>query len=138
MSETAGKESKSGSKELAAVILVRGLTGIRKDIRETLEMMRLLRKNCCVVLEKTPQNTGMIKKVKDYITWGDLNEETLKLLIDKRGEKSPKDGKKTKPFFRLHPPRGGFERKGIKAPFSRGGVLGYRGDRINDLVKRMI
>ena len=26
---------------------------------------------------------------------------------------------KLKPFFRLHPPKGGFERKGIKKPFMK-------------------
>ena len=43
-----------------------------------------------------------------------------------------------KPFFRLHPPVGGFERKGIKVPFAQGGVLGYRKGKINDLIKKMI
>ena len=43
-----------------------------------------------------------------------------------------------KPFFRLHPPRKGFERKGIKMPFKLGGVLGPRGDKINNLIKKMI
>lgn len=41
-------------------------------------------------------------------------------------------------FFHLHPPRGGFERKGIKAPFSIGGSLGYRGNAINALIERML
>ena len=43
-----------------------------------------------------------------------------------------------KPYFRLLPPRGGFERKGIKTPFSMGGSLGYRGQHINMLIKRML
>lgn len=49
-----------------------------------------------------------------------------------------KDPKKIKNYFRLNSPRKGFERKGIKKPFSIGGALGYRGSKINDLIKRMI
>ena len=43
-----------------------------------------------------------------------------------------------KQFFKLNPPRSGFERKGIKVPFSLGGALGYRKNNINDLIKRMV
>lgn len=43
-----------------------------------------------------------------------------------------------KPFFRLSPPVGGHERKGIKKPYSLGGALGYRGKEINELLGRMI
>ena len=43
-----------------------------------------------------------------------------------------------KKFFRLSPPRKGFGRKGIKFAFTKGGALGYRGIKINDLIKRML
>ncbi|ABU82451.1 50S ribosomal protein L30 [Ignicoccus hospitalis] len=42
-----------------------------------------------------------------------------------------------KPFFRLHPPRGGFK-KSIKKPYRSGGEAGYRGEAINELVLRML
>jgi large subunit ribosomal protein L30 len=42
-----------------------------------------------------------------------------------------------KPRFRLHPPRGGFKRSTRRAA-TDGGELGYRGEDINRLVKRMI
>ena len=45
--------------------------------------------------------------------------------------------KGVKPFFRLHPPRGGF-RGSIKKHFRVGGALGYRGPEINKLVIRML
>jgi large subunit ribosomal protein L30 len=32
----------------------------------------------------------------------------------------------------------GFERGGIKKPFSMGGSLGYRKNKINELIRRMI
>ena len=40
-----------------------------------------------------------------------------------------------KPVFRLHPPRKGYE--GIRHSVNEGGSLGYRGEAINDLAKRM-
>ncbi len=42
-----------------------------------------------------------------------------------------------KPFFRLHPPKGGFKGSTRKA-YSQGGELGYRGSNINELLKSMI
>lgn len=54
------------------------------------------------------------------------------------GKKSLKDIPGIKLFFRLKPPIQGFERRGIKVPFSLGGTLGYRKDDVNDLLKRMI
>jgi len=42
-----------------------------------------------------------------------------------------------KPYFRLHPPKGGFKGS-VKKPYNAGGELGYRGSAINDLIMRMI
>jgi len=135
----ARKEVKhTGSKEILAVIRIRGEINIKGDIKDTLDMLRLRRKHACVVIEKNASNLGMLQKVKDYSTWGEIDEGTLKLLIEKRAEMNPEDPKRTKPYFRLSPPRGGFERKGIKTSFQRGGALGYRGKDINNLIKRMI
>lgn len=111
-----------------AVVRIRGLTKIRKDFADTLEMLNLNRKNHCAVFENTPDVIGMIKKVKDFVTWGEISEDTLKLLEPRKKQK----------FYALHPPRKGFEKKGIKMPFNKGGALDYRGSKINDLLKRMV
>ena len=113
-----------------AVIRIRGQCKTRETIKGTLNMLNLFKKNFCVVLPNDKNVIGMVDKVKDFVTWGEIDDDTLKLLKDKRDE-----GKK---FFRLNNPRGGFERKGVKQSFSFGGVLGYRGVKINDLIKRMI
>ena len=42
------------------------------------------------------------------------------------------------PVFRLKPPTKGYGRKGIKAPYSLGGVLGNNGEEVNSLLKRMV
>lgn len=118
------------SKKIAA-IRIKGLVNVKKTVEDTLKILRLYRKNYCVVLEKKPEIIGMLKKIKDCITWGEIDDSTLKFLVEKRGEKDKK-------FFRLHPPRKGFGRKGTKKPFSVGGALGYRGEKINELIKRMV
>ena len=121
-----------------AIVRVRGGIRVKKEIVDTMDMLRLYKKNYCVVYEKTPSVLGRVEKIKDYIAWGEIDEETIKLLLEKKGEIDPKDKKKYKSFFRLNPPRGGFERKGIKKGFSAGGALGYRGKKIIELIKKMM
>lgn len=125
---------------MLAAVLIRGRINTRTPIRDTLNMLKLVRKNTCVLVKDTATMKGMLVKVKDYITFGEIDEETIKILSEKRSQKTKdRNGKEiTKPFFRLHPPRGGFERKGIKKTFKVGGALGYRGSKINELIKRMI
>ena len=135
--KTEGKEEKGKGVKIA-VIRVRGNIGVRKDIRDTLDMLKLYRKNYCVILPNTPSIMGMVRKCKDYVTWGEISDETLQELLKKRAEPNPKDRKKTKGFFRLAPPRKGYGRGGIKVPFKVGGALGYRGEKINDLIRRML
>ncbi|MCX6706704.1 MAG: uL30 family ribosomal protein [Candidatus Woesearchaeota archaeon] len=127
-----------GNGEMLAVVLIRGLIDLRYDMLTTLKMLRLHKKHSCVIVPKNAVNLGMINKVKDFVAWGEIDGPTLKMLIEKRAEKSPRDPKKTKPFFRLSPPRKGFGRRGLKGSFKQGGALGYRGDKINDLITRML
>lgn len=141
-SEGIKKETKKpvqpASGEKIAVIRVRGMTNIDVTVLDTLKNLRLLKPHVCVIVSKLPGTIGMLQKAKDYITWGEIDDATLKALTEKRGEKDPYDPKKLKPFFRLSPPRKGFERKGVKTSFANGGVLGYRGAKINDLIMRMM
>ncbi len=137
-----------------AVIRVRSGIGMRPDVSDTLKMLRLHKVNHCVLLRDTPVFRGMLQKVKDYVTWGEISDEMLKKLVEKRGRKlgnirldskeaeeifnELKDSGKTeriKPVFRLSPPSKGY--KSIKQHFPKGD-LGYRGDKINELLKRMI
>ncbi len=149
------KSEKSGfSGKQLAVVLVRGMTGMRAPVKDTLYMLRLRRKNHCVIVSHTPALVGMLIKVKDYITWGEIDPATLEELVAARGEMFQEPfmdskkkysykclefkGKKYKPYFRLNPPRQGFGRKGIKVAFRAGGSLGYRGEDMNGLLKRMM
>jgi len=114
-----------------AVIRIRGNIRILTQIKDTLTMLNLNKVNTCIILENTPVTMGMIKKAKDYITWGNLDSETEKEL--RKVQNTDK-----KHVFRLQPPKKGFERKGIKKPFTTGGALGNRKYKINDLIKRML
>ncbi|RJQ17568.1 50S ribosomal protein L30 [Candidatus Woesearchaeota archaeon] len=133
--KTAEKADTPSGKLLAAV-RIRGEVRVNTVFVDTLNMLRLFRKHACIVLQDTPANRGMLQKVKDYITYGEVSSETISLLSTKR----KKDSTSSKAFtvFRLNPPRGGFERKGIKLPFTQGGVLGYRGEKINTLIQKML
>ncbi|MBA7515551.1 hypothetical protein ES705_07593 [subsurface metagenome] len=68
-----------------AVIKLRGSVSIRPEIKHTLELLRLHRVNHCVVVEENAYYKGMIRKVKDYVAWGDISEDMLEVLFKKRG-----------------------------------------------------
>ncbi len=157
--ERAAKPAKENEFRTAAklvVVRVRGMTGLRIRVADTLEMLRLYSPNYCVVVKDTPSIRGMIQKACNYVTWGEIDEETFKLLVSKRGKEYTGrisdskgkidykhkfieiDGRKIKPYFMLQPPRKGYGRKGIKVDFKIGGALGYRGRKINELIKRMV
>jgi len=138
---------------MIAVIRIHGMVKMKKKIEETLYRLRLRRKYSCVIINPTKENLGMIKKVKDFVAYGEIDEKTLEKLIEKRGKPLNKDKKidakkiaeeiikgKTlwavdlKPFFRLHPARGGIK---SKVHFPKG-VLGNHGKEINKLILRML
>ena len=114
-----------------AVIRVRGKINRSANITETLKRMSLHKQNSCVIIEEKPDTMGMVRKVKDFVTWGTIDEDVEKELNEKFKDRKSK-------FFALNPPRKGYGRKGIKKSFTIGGALGNRGQKINDLLKRMI
>jgi len=153
--KAAPSKAKASTGGKLAVVLVRGMNHVKTSVKDTLKMINLNHNNQCVILDKTSINIGMLRKAKDYITWGEVDDATLNELVEKRGEEFKQreadskgkikynrylefNGKRIKKTFRLNPPRKGFGRKGIKVPFTMKGGLGYRGEAINDLLKRMI
>ena len=116
-----------------AVILVRSIINTHPDVRKTLALLGLTRKHSCVIVKNTASFKGMLSKVKDYVTYGEVTQETITALQNVRTTKL-----NNLTVYHLQPPRKGFERKGVKKSFKQGGALGYRGSAINDLIKRMI
>jgi len=150
-------------KNKLVIIQIRGTVNTHPDVRKTLELLRLHQKHACVVIDDNEVNQGMLQKVKDYCTYGTIDEAFYKEMLDKRalivgkadvkvdsakiskeyfsGDLKARDFESkysVKPFFRLAPPKGGFERKGIKMPFTKGGVLGQRNEKITELISKML
>jgi large subunit ribosomal protein L30 len=157
-------------KKRIAVLRVRGKVHVRKGIGDTMNLLNLTRVNHCVVIDNREEYIGMIRKVNDYVTWGEISTEVFEKLLENRGrlegnnsltvehlkkntkyksiKKFADDFTKfkaelkeipgLKPVFRLTPPGKGYERGGIKHPYSTGGALGYRGGKINELLEKMI
>lgn len=146
---------------MIAAIRIRGRVDVRTKINDTMDMMYLKAVNNCSVHQETPSTMGMMQRAKDYITYGNLNQETFEKMLFKWGRingdkkvtpeylaeqkttvKDLFEGKKKltevgiKQPFRLHPPRGGY--KSTRKPVTLKGDLGFRGDKINDLLLKMI
>jgi len=115
---------------MIAIIRIRGQVGLNSEIVNTFYRLRLRKKYTCVVIEKpTKEQLGMMEKVKNFVAYGEIDEETYKKLVEARGGK-------IKNFFRLHPPRRGIDSKkhfGVAK-----GVLGNNGKEINKLIGRML
>jgi large subunit ribosomal protein L30 len=111
---------------------------------------------------------GMLQQVQAYVTWGEASPETVAKMLQNRGrlagdkkltdEYAEKVGYKSlselakavasckaeywklpdvQVVFKLPPPTKGYKGK-TKKSFRAGGEAGYRGEAINELVKRMI
>ncbi|MCX6694375.1 MAG: 50S ribosomal protein L30 [Methanomicrobiales archaeon] len=150
-----------------AIVQVRGVVNTRREIKDTLKMLRLHHINHCVFVPGTPQYLGMIRKVKDYVAYGEVDEETVALLLTTRG-KLAGDLALTDEYVRSNSTYQGITdfakavvvgevklsdlpglkpvlrlhppRKGyrtIKRTFQQGGALGYYGGEITSLLTRM-
>ena len=68
-----------------AVVRVRGVGDASPQIEKTLELLHLNR-NCHITLvDDRPSFIGMLKKVRDFVTWGEITKENIFLLYNKRG-----------------------------------------------------
>ncbi len=149
------------------VVQVRGVVNCRKEIKDTLKMLRLHHVNHCVIIPDTPAYTGMIRKVKDYVAYGEATPEILSTLLETRGRLTG-DGKLTDEYVKENSKFDGIgslaaavcsgeaqltdipglkpvlrlhpPRKGyksIKRTYQQGGALGNYGSDIGNLLYRM-
>ena len=151
-----------------AVVRVRGTVNVNPDIKKTLELLRLHHVNHCVIIEENNVYKGMLQKIKDYTTWGEINQKTIEQIIINKGklhgEKNITDEyiKSATSFSTIeklsqaiHDNKFVYKDipdvkplfrlkppkkgyEGIKKSFKKGGALGYRGKDINHLIQRMI
>lgn len=155
------------TKKCLVVVRVRGLNDIFREMKYTLNMFNL-RQNChATLIDNRPSYVGMLKKVKDYVSWGEVSKETLTLLLKERGkiigdkeltdEYAKEIGYESlddladaiytvkAEYARLPSIKPIFRlhppRKGfkgkVKKSYRAGGVTGYMGDAINALIKSM-
>jgi large subunit ribosomal protein L30 len=150
------------------VVKIRGTVRAQKETRETLEFLHLVHTNHAVIIDSRASYLGMLQRVNSYITYGEPTKELVAMMLQKRarlaGDKKLTDeyiqkiGYKSiddladaivsckvqyqklpdiEARFKLHPPSKGYKGK-TKKGFKAGGEAGYRGEAINDLVKRMV
>lgn len=153
--------------DVFAVIRLRGSVGIRREVGDTLKMLRLNNVNNCVIVPEADDCKGMIKKVYDFVTYGEIGKEVLVKMLQKRlrlvgdkkvDEKVLKEVTKFDSFEKLAEAlvEGKVKLKNFKkinpvfrlTPPSKGfksikehypkGDLGYRGKEISELLERMI
>jgi len=151
-----------------AVIRVRGQPDVNYNIEHTMGLLGLTRVNHCVVVPENGSTEGMLQKIKDYCTWGEINEETLTAMIRVRGRLAG-DREITDDYLKEKSEFASVEElskaiiendyklrdieeakpvfrlhppikgfEGNKRSYKNGGALGYRADAINDLVNRML
>jgi large subunit ribosomal protein L30 len=153
---------------LLALIRIKGTVKVPKRVRETLDRLRLTKRNSMAIYYHTPSIEGMIKRVDRYLAWGEIDTNLLAALLEKRGR--VRNGRKIDyrclqrfgcqsitelaegiekgnlndyvkkgllRVFRLTPPSKGFPAD-LRKPFRIGGVWGYQGDRVCDLIEKMM
>jgi len=152
---------------MIAVIRIRTGINIRKEFKDTLKLLRLNYLNNCILKQENPSDMGMTEKVRDFVTYGEIDKDVLVELLKKRlrltndkkvdekvlkqitgfdsfeklAEELMSGKKKLTDFGQIRP----FFRltppsKGFKSvkEYYPKGDLGYRGREINNLLKRMI
>jgi len=142
---------------MLALIRITGLIGMKQGAEETFSRLRMRKKYTCVLVNENPETLGMLQRIRNFVAYGNIDEKTLADLIKARGKKIGNvkakisdaeaariakellAGKKLeelgiKPWFGLHPARGGIE---TKKHYPKG-VMGNHGDKINELIRRML
>ncbi len=151
-----------------AIIRLRGKHDLRDSVSDTLKMLHLTRQNHCVIVPQDPTYSGMLRVVKDFVTWGEIDEQTLAKALLRRGravgdkpidDAFVKAHSKFKSIWELSQAVVKGEAtlrevedlrpvlrlhppvkglRAIKHGFNDGGDLGYRGKAINELIERML
>ena len=67
--------------QMLAVIRIRGSVGLKKEIKDSFKIMKITRKNHCIVIPENKSTKGMLQKTKDWITWGEISDDVLKKMI---------------------------------------------------------
>lgn len=115
---------------MIAAVKVRGSIDARQKTQRTLEDLSLEDRHEVVVFEDSDSIRGMLNIAKDYITFGEISDETVEALEERKGEELESGD-----TVNLAPPSGGF--RDTKKQVGQGGSLGERED-LDELVQKMV
>lgn len=115
---------------MIAAVRVRGPVDLDEQINNTLDNLNLDSKNKLVVFEENEAVEGMMNKVKDFITYGEVSDEVVEKLEERNGKEI-----KSGDSVNLSPPSGGY--RDTKKNTGQGGSLGKR-ENMDELVERMV
>ena len=124
-----------------AIVQVKSLIGSRPEVRKTLQLLRLGKCNNVSIVQDDAIHRGMIYVVKDYCTWGEIDDVLLKEELTQLPNCIPcrnNNNGITSFKMSLHPPRKGYY--DIKKTYNmdtKKGALGYRRTDIIELLRRM-
>lgn len=71
---------------MRAVVQIRGEVNMSGDVKDTLGMLNLGRVNHCTFVPRTDTYDGMVKKVAEFVAFGEPSEETVATLLRRRAE----------------------------------------------------
>jgi len=80
------KETVPAAKSYLLAIRLKGTFATPWPLQKALDTLRLKRKFNAVLLENTPTAVGMLRKVKDYVTWGEAGTNEIATVLGERGE----------------------------------------------------
>ena len=67
------------------VVRARSNVGVERSIRETMLHLNLTKVNHAIIIPENDQYLGMLRKAKDYITWGKADLATVESMLSERG-----------------------------------------------------
>ena len=64
-----------------AIIRIRGPIKVNTDIENTMKLLNLTRVNHCVIYPEDKYVKGMLHKLRNMVTYGEISKETLKKML---------------------------------------------------------
>lgn len=77
---------------MKAVVQIRGEVNMSQSVRDTLDMLNLGRVNHCTFVPERDTYDGMVKKVAEFVAFGEPSVETVATLLRTRGEPAEGEG----------------------------------------------
>ena len=70
------------------VVRIKGQADVPHWANTTLNLLKLEKKYRAVILPVKDNTAGMLKKIQHYISWQEIDTETTKELLDKKGRRT--------------------------------------------------